>query len=75
MAPGLRHWARDDGMPEPRAMNIAVISTRFIINGALRLVPRSHKGAPCRGHDLHDLNPLWTLDQDTVTRLCREGRA
>jgi L-proline 4-hydroxylase len=39
-------WARDDGMPEPRAMNIAVATTSY---------------------------PLWTLDQETVTRLCREG--
>jgi hypothetical protein len=37
-------WARDDGMPEPRAMNIAVFMDEVMpINGPLMLVPRSHK--------------------------------
>src|SRR5579883_2107959 len=36
-------WARDDGMPEPRAMNIAVFLDEVMpINGPLMLVPRSH---------------------------------
>ena len=69
-------WARDDGMPEPRAMNIAVfLDEVFPFNGALMLVPRSHKhGTLQAGHDLATTSyPLWTLDQDTVTRLCREA--
>ncbi len=38
-------WARDDGMPEPRAMNIAVYLDEVMsINGPLMLVPRSHTG-------------------------------
>ena len=47
-------WARDDGMPEPRAMNIAVfLDEVFPFNGALMLVPRSHKGGTLQaGHDL-----------------------
>ena len=46
-------WARDDGMPEPRAMNIAVfVDEVFPINGPLMLVPRSHKeGVLKAGHD------------------------
>ena len=37
-------WARDDGMPEPRAMNIAVFMDEVMpINGPLMLIPRSHK--------------------------------
>ena len=42
-------WARDDGMPEPRAMNIAVFVDEVMpINGPLMLVPRSHSTASCR---------------------------
>jgi L-proline 4-hydroxylase len=69
-------WARDDGMPEPRAMNIAVfLDEVYPFNGALMLVPRSHKGGTlAAGHDLATTSyPLWTLDQETVTRLCREA--
>ena len=69
-------WARDDGMPEPRAMNIAVfLDEVFPFNGALMLVPRSHKhGTLQAGHDLQTTSyPLWALDQETVTRLCREA--
>ncbi len=69
-------WARDDGMPEPRAMNIAVfLDEVYPFNGALMLVPRSHNhGTLAAGHDKATTSyPLWTLDQETVTRLCREG--
>src|SRR5215217_5853186 len=69
-------WARDDGMPQPRAMNIAVfLDEVYPFNGALMLVPRSHRhGTLAAGHDLATTSyPLWTLDQDTVTRLCREA--
>jgi ectoine hydroxylase len=69
-------WARDDGMPEARAMNIAVfLDEVYPFNGALMLVPRSHKGGTlAAGHDLSTTSyPLWTLDQETVTRLCREA--
>jgi ectoine hydroxylase len=69
-------WARDDGMPEPRAMNIAVfVDEVFPFNGALMLVPKSHKhGTLEAGHDLLTTSyPLWTLDKETVTKLVQEG--
>src|SRR5215468_7008381 len=69
-------WARDDGMPEPRAMNIAVFMDEVMpINGPLMLVPRSHKqGVLAAGHDEETTSyPLWTLDKETVTRLVEEG--
>src|SRR6266705_2772397 len=69
-------WARDDGMPEPRAMNIAVFMDEVMpINGPLMLVPKSHRqGVLAAGHDkLTTSYPLWTLDKETVTRLAAEG--
>ena len=69
-------WARDDGMPQPRAMNIAVFMDEVMpINGPLMLVPRSHKhGVLSAGHDEETTSyPLWTLDNETVTRLVNEG--
>jgi ectoine hydroxylase len=69
-------WARDDGMPEPRAMNIAVFMDEVMpINGPLMLVPKSHKhGVLSAGHDEATTSyPLWTLDNETVTRLVDEG--
>jgi ectoine hydroxylase len=69
-------WARDDGMPEPRAMNISVFLDEVMpINGPLMLVPKSHKhGVLAAGHDRQTTSyPLWTLDQDTVSRLVDEG--
>jgi ectoine hydroxylase len=69
-------WARDDGMPEPRAMNIAVFIDEVMpINGPLMLIPRSHlHGVLEAGHDLETTSyPLWTLDRDTVTRLADAG--
>jgi ectoine hydroxylase len=69
-------WARDDGMPEPRAMNIAVFLDEVMpINGPLMIIPKSHKhGTLAAGHDrLTTSYPLWTLDKETVTRLASEG--
>jgi ectoine hydroxylase len=69
-------WARDDGMPEPRAMNISVFVDEVLpINGPLMLVPRSHKeGVLQAGHDLSTTSyPLWTLDNATVERLVKQG--
>jgi ectoine hydroxylase len=69
-------WARDDGMPEPRAMNIAVFIDEVMpINGPLMLIPRSHKrGVLPAEHDVKTTSyPLWTLDHDTVRRLADEG--
>ena len=69
-------WARDDLMPEPRAMNIALFLQEVTeFNGALMFIPRSHKaGVIEAGHDtLTTSYPLWTLDKETVTRLAEEG--
>jgi len=69
-------WARDDGMPEPRAMNIAVFMDEVMaINGPLMLIPKSHKhGTLAAEHDVTTTSyPLWTLDKETVTRLAQEG--
>lgn len=69
-------WQRDDGMPDARAMNISVFLDEVMpINGPLMLVPKSHKhGTLAAGHDKQTTSyPLWTLDQETVTRLVKEG--
>src|SRR5690349_15830935 len=69
-------WARDDGMPQARAMNIAVFLDEVMpINGPLMIIPKSHKyGTLAAGHDkLTTSYPLWTLDKETVTRLAAEG--
>ena len=65
-------WARDDGMPKPRAMNIAVfLDAVMAINGPLFLIRKSHRADVLNaGHDkLTTSYPLWTLDNETVTRL------
>ncbi len=69
-------WQNDDGMPEPRAMNIAVFLDDVLpINGPLMLVPRSHEaGAMEAGHDTQTTAyPLWTLDDDKVAALVEKG--
>ncbi len=69
-------WHKDDGMPEARAMNIAVFLDDVLpINGPLMLVPRSHRsGALPASHDTQTTAyPLWSLDQDTVTRLVAQN--
>ena len=66
--------ARDDGMPEARARNIAGVLGEVIHSPRDELVPRSHKGGKLAEGDLSTTSyPLWTLDQETVTRLCREA--
>ena len=57
-------------------MNIAVFLDEVMrINGPLLLIPRSHQqGVLGAGHDkLTTSYPLWTLDQETVTRLAAEA--
>lgn len=69
-------WKRDDEMPEPRAMNIAVfLDDVTAANGPLLFIPGSHKqGVLDAGHDLETTSyPLWTLDRETVTRLAERG--
>lgn len=69
-------WARDDGMPEPRAMNISVfLDEVYPFNGPLMLIPKSHKkGVLEAGHDTTTTSyPLWTLDEALVEKLVDEG--
>jgi ectoine hydroxylase len=69
-------WRRDDGMPEPRAMNIAVfLDDVTAANGPLLFIPGSHKqGVFEAGHDLATTSyPLWTLDRAMVTKLAERG--
>jgi ectoine hydroxylase len=69
-------WKRDDGMPEPRAMNISVFLDEVMhINGPLLLVPKSQTAGDLKAsHDKETTSyPLWTLDEETVKRLVREG--
>src|SRR5215813_9194350 len=63
-------------MPEPRAMNIAVFLDAVMpINGPLFLIPKSHsQGVLDAGHaKLTTSYPLWTLDNETVTRLAAQA--
>jgi len=69
-------WKRDDGMPEPRAMNIAVfLDDVTAANGPLLFIPGSHKlGVVEAGHDLQTTSyPLWTLDREKVKELAETG--
>lgn len=69
-------WKRDDEMPEPRAMNIAVfLDDVTAANGPLLFIPGSHKqGVVDAGHDLETTSyPLWTLDREKVTELAERG--
>jgi len=69
-------WRRDDGMPESRAMNISVFLDEVMpINGPLLLVPCSQTAGNLEAaHDLETTSyPLWTLDNETVTRLVDQG--
>ena len=59
-------WLRDDGMPEPRAMNIAVFLDEVMpVNGPLMLIPRSqNQGNLDASHDTSTTSyPLWTLER------------
>ena len=70
-------WKRDDGMPEPRAMNIAVfLDDVTAANGPLLFIPGSHKvGVVDAGHDLETTSyPLWTLDNKKVLELSSKER-
>jgi ectoine hydroxylase len=63
-------------MPEARAMNIAVFLDEVMaINGPLMFIPKSHQqGTLAAGHDEATTSyPLWTLDNQTVTRLANDG--
>ena len=69
-------WHKDDGMPEPRAMNISVFLDDVLpINGPLMLIAGSHTYGQLKSE--YDTTTtsygLWTLDNDTVTELAAKG--
>ena len=69
-------WRRDDDMPEPRAMNIAVFLEEVNeFNGPLLFIPGSHRlGVVEAGHDTSTTSyPLWTIDNATIAKLVEQG--
>ncbi len=69
-------WSRDDLMPEPRAMNLAVFLEEVNqFNGPLLFVPRSHKsGVIEAGYDRDTTSyGLWSIDNETIAGLVAEG--
>ena len=69
-------WQRDDGMPQPRAMNVAIFLDEVNeFNGPLYFIPGSHReGVVEAGHDLGTTSyPLWTLDGAKVAELVERG--
>ncbi len=65
-------WQRDDDMPEPRAMNVAIFLDEVNeFNAPLMFIPGSHTlGVIGAAHDLATTSyPLWTIDNDTIARL------
>jgi ectoine hydroxylase len=69
-------WQRDDDMPEPRAMNVAIFLDEVNeFNAPLMFIPGSHTlGVIGAVHDLATTSyPLWTIDNDTIARLVARG--
>ncbi|HZW74278.1 MAG TPA: phytanoyl-CoA dioxygenase family protein [Caldimonas sp.] len=69
-------WKRDDDMPEPRAMNVAIFLDEVNeFNGPLMFIPGSHRlGVVDAAHDTSTTSyPLWTIDHDTITKLVARG--
>ena len=65
-------WQRDDQMPEPRAMNVAIFLDEVNeFNGPLMFIPGSHKkGVVQAKHDLSTTSyPLWTVDNELIAAL------
>jgi ectoine hydroxylase len=69
-------WQRDDDMPQPRAMNVAIFLDEVNeFNGPLMFIPASHKlGVIEAAHDVATTSyPLWTIDNDTIAKLVAHG--
>jgi L-proline 4-hydroxylase len=69
-------WKRDDDMPEPRAMNVAIFLDEVNeFNAPLMFIPGSHKlGVVAAGHDVTTTSyPLWTIDHETIAALVARG--
>jgi ectoine hydroxylase len=69
-------WRRDDDMPEPRAMNVAIFLDEVNeFNGPLMFIPGSHKlGVIEAEHDTSTTSyPLWTIGHETIAKLVAQG--
>ena len=69
-------WHRDDEMPEPRAMNIALfLDDVTAANGPLLFLPGSHRlGVIEASHDTEETSyPLWTLGRETIKKIAERG--
>ena len=69
-------WHADDGMPEPRAMNVAIFLDEVNeFNGPLMFIPGSHRlGVIDAQHDTITTSyPLWTIDKPTIGELVEKG--
>src|SRR5256712_13177472 len=69
-------WKRDDDMPEPRAMNVAIFLDEVNeFNGPLMFIPGSHTlGVADAQHDVATTSyPLWTIPNDTIARPVARG--
>jgi ectoine hydroxylase len=69
-------WKNDDGMPEPRAMNVAIFLDEVNeFNGPLMFIPGSHvRGVLDASHDTSTTSyPLWTIDHQTIAKLVERG--
>ena len=69
-------WKNDDGMPEARAMNVAIFLDEVNeFNAPLMLIPESHKrGVLAAEHDTSTTSyPLWTIDHEIIAKLVERG--
>ena len=69
-------WLNDDGMPEARAMNIAIfLDDVSEFNGPLMFIPGSHKkGVIDAKHDLTTTSyPLWTVDNALIAEMVEKA--
>jgi len=69
-------WLNDDGMPEARAMNIAIfLDDVSEFNGPLMFIPGSHrKGVVDARHDLTTTSyPLWTVDNALIAEMVEKA--
>jgi ectoine hydroxylase len=69
-------WLNDDGMPQARAMNVAIfLDDVSQYNGPLMFIPGSHrKGVVDAKHDLTTTSyPLWTVDNALIAEMVEKA--
>jgi ectoine hydroxylase len=69
-------WRRDDDMPEPRAMNVAIFLDEVNeFNGPLMFIPGSHRSGVIEAeHDTSTTSyPLWTISHETIATMVGSG--